>query len=91
MQNLVALKDRVGEVTSSFSNSPDGPGAILDFSCISLELVCGKHRASWVFNMNAEEFFSNKPLPGSKQADKWQYEELQELKTYLVELCRQVQ
>lgn len=82
-----ALKDRLRGVASSLRNSPDAPGFVADFSCLSIEVAYGEHSASWVFNMDTEDFFSGKPLPGPASTEKWQNQEVQDLRSYLVGLC----
>lgn len=82
-----ALKGRLGRVASSLRSSPDVPGFVADFSCISIEVAYGNDRASWVFNMDTEDFFSGKPFPGRVSTEKWQNDEVQELRAYLVGLC----
>jgi hypothetical protein len=88
MYEFDKIKEYLRKITNQHCNLPQSPGFIIDLSCISIELTYGKESVSWVFNMNIDEFFSGKQLPGSRPKENWQYEEVQDFKRYLVNLCK---
>lgn len=82
------LKSRIRKAADSLHESSDRPGFIADFPLTCIRITDGLSEAPVMFNMTPEAFFSREPLPGHRPSDRWQNDDVQELKRFLVELCR---